>query len=238
MDGIYEFRGSFWPSHTNLDVPSVFRTELTGPYGGEARCQIKKSGLVVYYEPEGFDHDLFALRGFLQRLVDGIVDSICYLTGRFIQAVIEEVILPNGTECTYPSKVPQATHIDESKNLAEKTSRITELFSGESGTYLRLSLSDYTSALSNPHDTGFYCYRAIESIRQNFASKENSVADSWKLMRDGLDIKRENLDYIKSFSDDRRHGDVIEMNTEQRRKILVLTWGFISDYIDYLDGSV
>jgi len=235
---IYQFEGKIWPSNTTLDIPGQFGSTFDGAHSGQARGEVNDSKLVVYYEPNSSaSGPLRALRDFLQRFVDGVIDTISFLTGRHLEAKIESAVVPGGEKHSFESRIPEATHIGEDRNIAEETNRVTTQFEGQSGTYLRLALKDYRSALAHPFDTGFYCYRSIESIRQSFSSETAPDVESWETMRTELDIKRRNLDYVKEFADDRRHGDLVEMDNEERRRVLVLTWGFIWDFVGYLGGS-
>lgn len=89
---------------------------------------------------------------------------------------------------------------------------------------VRYALADLRSALESPDDTGFYCYRAIESIRHNYTEEsDKGDGDSWKRLREDLDVPRSEIDAFKMRADDRRHGRQLRAVSEDERRSALLT---------------
>lgn len=111
---------------------------------------------------------------------------------------------------------------------------IIQLANSEYGPYLRFSFSDLRESIKNPSQTGFFCFRAIESLRQYFVIKY-SLRDhqSWEKFRNCLNIERDKIDYIKNFSDPVRHGNRIHITSKERLKVMADTWDIVDNYVEY-----
>ena len=55
-------------------------------------------------------------------------------------------------------------------DLVEAVVDVRDKTSGPNGILLRRCFADLSSSLGDADDTGFYCYRAIESLRHHCAS--------------------------------------------------------------------
>ena len=100
--------------------------------------------------------------------------------------------------------------------------------------YLTLCLSDLREAIRSTKDIGFFCYRAIESLKRYFIDTqhlENDEKTAWDLFRSTLNIDRVKIDFIKQFADPVRHGGKKQFTTDEGRKILDYTWEIVDKYI-------
>jgi hypothetical protein len=82
-----------------------------------------------------------------------------------------------------------------------------------------LALSDLRRAISEPHDTVFHCYRAIETIRQEYiedADDRRDRIESWNRLRTAIGISRDELDWLKDLAEPRRHGKLVVQSHETR----------------------
>lgn len=77
-----------------------------------------------------------------------------------------------------------------------------------SNPFARSALADVRHALRFDEDCPFFCYRALDSLRQHYAQKAGmkSESNAWEAMRVDLEIDRKDIDAFKTFADTRRHG--------------------------------
>ncbi|MEF8842132.1 MAG: hypothetical protein V5A62_10985 [Haloarculaceae archaeon] len=238
MTDRYVFHGVIHPQRTGLDVPSkVVTTVQRGEHQGEAEVHINASIITVTFELEGRLERIDYLRELVENVVQSVVDPICFLTGLKFSPEITSVLYPNGESQTFRVKIDEVENAVTDGRVIDEVRRITSLYEGESGNYLRRAMADFHMALDAAHETGFYCYRAIESIKQNFHSEERSTAQSWRVMRNTLNIDRDDITYIKQFEDPRRHGDVRDISGQSRVEMLLLTREMILKFINYLSES-
>jgi hypothetical protein len=84
---------------------------------------------------------------------------------------------------------------------------------------VHLALSDLRRAISEPHDTVFHCYRAIETIRQEYipdADDRRDRVESWNRLRTAIGMSRDELDWLKDLAEPRRHGKLVIQSHETR----------------------
>lgn len=234
----YIFHGVIHPQRTGLDVPSkVVTTIQRGEHQGEAEVHINASIITVTFELEGRLESIDSLRELIENVVQSVVDPICFLTGVKLSPEITSVLHPNGESQTFGVKIDEVENAVTDGRIIDEIRRIMSLYDGESGNYLRLAMADFHMALDAAHETGFYCYRAIESIRQDFHSEERSTAQSWQVMRNTLNIDRDDITYIKQFADPRRHGDFRDISGQSRVEMLLLTRDMVLKFIDHLEEN-
>jgi hypothetical protein len=93
---------------------------------------------------------------------------------------------------------------------------------------VRAAIADLTRAIRSPLDTLFYCYRATESIRQQYLAQD-AQADagaarkaSWVAMREAAEIDEVELRWLEPFAASRRHGSLSAVTEQDRRRALQL----------------
>ena len=88
---------------------------------------------------------------------------------------------------------------------------------------VRLAIADLRRAISEPSDTVFHCYRAVESIRQEYTVQANDKKhrdESWNRLRETLTIPRDNLDWLRGFAERRRHREQVDVSHEIRGRAI------------------
>lgn len=98
-----------------------------------------------------------------------------------------------------------------------------------------LALADFRRAMRDAVGTGFFCYRAIESIKRGFGTGDD--AHAWERMRRDLRVKRDAIDYVKAHADTRRHGGARSVTDDDRGRLFRITKDIIDRYINYLLGD-
>jgi hypothetical protein len=99
------------------------------------------------------------------------------------------------------------------------------------------ALADFRSAIRVPLQTGFFCYRAIESMMQSVKIDGEKDAVSWDRLRTDLNVSRAAIDRIKAHADWARHGGLGELTDADRVMLLTTARSAIGRYLDYLVGG-
>lgn len=111
------------------------------------------------------------------------------------------------------------------------------LLSKQEGNYLRHALADVREAIKSPRDTGFFCYRAIESLKNCCAARNNLASDkdqAWELFRTTYQVEKDEIMFIKMFANHVRHGNYMmakPLSDAERAKIFEKAWNIINKYI-------
>jgi hypothetical protein len=82
---------------------------------------------------------------------------------------------------------------------------------------LTAALADLREAIRQPLATGFYCYRAIETLRRPFEQEGASTAENWQRFRGALRLDEEGLKALANHSKRERHGEQLPVITSEFR---------------------
>jgi hypothetical protein len=120
-----------------------------------------------------------------------------------------------------------------------KLENIVSTFGDRKGQYLQRCLADLREAIRAPKDTGFFCYRGIESLGQFFLQEMKAKDDkvSWELLRSELAVDRVEIETIKGFVDPIRHGGGGWISDSERANVFTLTWNIFNKFIKYANAG-
>ena len=224
----YRFHGIVTPEHDALNLVVSTPLDLVNPETGELEIrgtlEIKNANINVTFELTR-DFDLPSLRNRAEDFVRLFTNMLAYSWGFGYDCEIIGVYDEKGNHQLLGPSIPvlQASR-------GERPLTINQLMSIVM-TYplLRLALEDMREAMRSPIDTGFRCYRSIETMRRHFlpAGAEDDgkqKTQSWVDFRSALNIDRSWIDVVKPFSDIRRHGGDRSISDSERANLFVHTW--------------
>lgn len=234
----YVFTGLVHPERAHVRISSG-PLEVGFPDGThiEVKYKISWAQINVLVNSE-IERNIMDLRSIIEELVTAQVDFLGYKNGCGYQVEI--------TSCMDVKKktpIVFGVAVDEFHSEYQKAKDLPgfiENYHKEANLAftivpLRRALHDLTQAMRGPRDTGFYCFRSLETIRGHF--KENDDEDEiflWKKMGDFLNIDRSLSDYIREFAKPQRHGEIATMSDGQRIQILKYTRQVITRFIALL----
>jgi hypothetical protein len=102
--------------------------------------------------------------------------------------------------------------------------------------WVRRALVDFREAIRSYDDTPFFCFRAIEDLRQRFVSGEDSdVKRTWVEMATALKVSDDMREYVwkelRSLAMSARHGNAAQVTRESRTKMLRVAWDLIDRFV-------
>jgi hypothetical protein len=107
--------------------------------------------------------------------------------------------------------------------------------SGPSGIQIHRCFVDLISAIKHADDTGFYCYRAIESLRHHCAATHSLTgrekAAQWAKFREVSQTTLDEITPIKEAADGLRHGESDGAGASDRSALLAKTWSIVDRYL-------
>lgn len=187
------------------------------------------------------DINPWTLRNVLRRGVNSQLDMYGFVEGRAFDAEITAMIGPSGSEWVFEREIPVLFNKFDSDEAGEYINKMQALFEAAEAGYLHLSLRDFRLAITEPNETGFACYRAVESIRKHIQEihdipdDDDHRIDGWDKMHEELGTNKEDLIKIQQeFASERRHGGLELMTDEQREHAFLTTHDAICRYINYL----
>jgi hypothetical protein len=183
--------------------------------------------------------DVFDLRNMIASIIHHDLAILSFYTGYAYGFELTRVINRSlGVDQVFGIEIPAIENRQKAKSAEVRFSEIKSKTSGINGVYLNRCFSDLASAMKYHDDSPFYCYRAIESLR-NHCAAQNGLLDSddgtqWQKFREVSGRSREEIErYKKEYADQQRHGKPGKlMNDQDRAEMFLLTWDIVDAYLD------
>jgi hypothetical protein len=137
----------------------------------------------------------------------------------------------------YGNDIPVLAKRGAAIDLNVAANKLLPLCRGQNGPFLRRCFTDLSLAMRSAHDTGFYCFRAIESLKQSFPSSlpagNERDAEQWKAMAAAINASKEEMDLVRDFALPARHGVGKPVTDEERKQMFLKTWDIVERYVNY-----
>ncbi|MVZ88209.1 hypothetical protein GPZ74_30350 [Burkholderia pseudomallei] len=106
---------------------------------------------------------------------------------------------------------------------------------GESGVFLHRCLRDLITAMKDPDDVAFHCYRAVESLRQHCIATRSldpkDKATQWKTLREIAGCDESATRLLEKAAQAPRHGEPEVVPEADAVKLLTTVWAIADGYI-------
>lgn len=236
----YTFFGKVHPERCNVSIPE-FRAQieaLDNGITGELRYSISLSQVTATFNCVTPVSNIFTLKNYAEDAIRVALDALGYTLGCGYDLEIIQMIDSLGNH-----PVVFGVGISKLEKSASeaglKFENILDVFKDSKGGYLQRCLADLREAIRAPKDTGFFCYRAIESLRQYFIHETGARDEkvSWEELRSELGIHRTEIERVKTLADPVRHGYTVAITADQRDEITMLTWKIVNQFIKYANAG-
>ncbi len=231
----WTFFGRVLPNNVpiTLGVPLRGGAQVNDAYslGCEFEVRLHLGQLVVDANFSGQDLHLETMRNFIREQAEHLVALIGYKFGGTFDVEIlaasregtnDWAVFGNEIGCLVNARPDRFAPLQVDLFQAVLTNQ-----------YACLVLSDFQRAMRE--DTGFYCYRAIESMMQS-VKQDHGLTEkpAWARLRNDLKISQDSIYRVKDFADPVRHGKTKGMSDDDRAEILSTTDKIIDRFLRYL----
>lgn len=230
------FYGTVLPERAHLSIEfSLEFSHLSSGAIGIAKISIILNQVAVWVDSE-HDWDIFDLRNVVKTIVQDQLSMIGYLKGYAYDFHISRVLNQScSVNYVFGIDIPCIEERGRSIDLNEAMAELRKKTVGENGVFINRCFSDLISSMKSADDTAFYCYRAIESLRQH-CSKIHDLANAekseqWRKFREISGSDKQALIDIKEAADPLRHGDVTRLDAVEREKLFIGTWDVVEGYL-------
>lgn len=135
-------------------------------------------------------------------------------------------------------------------HLNEMVEKIRKVIgkSWDSEKFLRTCFRELNKAIRYSLDTPFHCLRALESLRHYCWSKYKINSENypknkwdwpnylekhqWKKFEELTGYNESDIDWKHTFAFDARHGNLKDITSEERKKIILKTWDIVDAFLD------
>jgi hypothetical protein len=204
-----------------LDVtnpPLTLRVGGTSAKDCTLRLLLAGSDVALHVTTSEVVEDVATLKNQIQTVTNAIFDGTTYYTGLVVTVEITSVILEHPWLARFENK---SEGVEREAHASALRHDIFFSLAIES-VDLRSALSDLREAIRSPNDTGFFSYRAVETIMQSF--RENAEEEPkrvWPRFRESLRISAEYVKAMTAFSTSNRHGVVVPVSAQAREELLI-----------------
>lgn len=232
----YFFHGVVLPERAQLSLEfGLTFSHLASGVRAAAKVSIVLNQVAVWVDSE-HSWDVHDLRNVVKNIVQSHLAMIGYLKGYAYDIEITRVLSKErGVDWVFGIDVPCIANRSHSDDWNEALLRLSDKTTGEHGVYLLRCFNDLVSAMKSADDTGFYCYRAVESLRHHCASvnglREANKAQQWKRFREVAEASERDIRFIKAAADPLRHGEPTGSSANDRVELFNQTWTIVDAYL-------
>jgi hypothetical protein len=230
----YTFFGRVHPERYGWGINEPFEVILNHYDGASSRHRMtiiaSQVDVTVYTDSA---ESVLDMKNRVSRLVRNLADAIGYVSGASLDVEMISCISPDGNSHVFNTAFDGliSHEVGTEENLKIFNTLIVQ--TGRSQ-FVRMALSDLRSAIREPLDTCVNCYRAVESIRQEYLEgspdKGADRKNSWKRLRDAVGVSEEELRWLEERATPRRHGNPIDATHAERERALRLAWRVVEEH--------
>lgn len=231
----YVFSGRTKPEGASFrfDVKDPpLRLSVKGIEDTECKLSLLLSGAIYFavtVETVKEIADIATFRNQITTVCKSIYDAATFLSGAAISVELTSLTeVETSRFWTFRDEVPEISQSAHERPLS------TEEFINLAlvNVYLRSALSDLSEAVSSPNDTGFYCYRAVETLMQDFKEEgETESKHAWPRLRSSLQVTQEWIRPLTENSTSNRHGELRALSGTDRMFLMKRSWTLVYRFV-------
>lgn len=232
----YLFHGVVLPERAQLSLQfSLHFSHVTSDVNGVAKVSVILNQVAVWVESD-YEWDIFDLRNVVKNLVQNHLAMIGYLKGYAYDFEVTRVLNQSlGIDYVFGIDIPCLAERGKLINVQDALVKLRDKTIGPNGVFLYRCFNDLVSSMKHADDTGFYCYRAIESLRHHCAAVNDlssaKKCKQWEKFREVSGCDEQTLRAIQVAADPLRHGETVGISSEDREKLLTSTWDVVDAYL-------
>lgn len=234
----YILKGIVHPQRATLSLSRPIKEKVTHLSSKKELCielNIVVNQITIWIESTE-EWNLDDLRNIGRAFTITICSILTFIYGYYYEVeIIQMLYKEKGTDHIFGIDTPCISNRDSIKDFKAKFEDIINITNGKLGIYLQRCFKDLNSALKDTEDTAFYCFRAIESLKQHCKEKfnisENNEVAQWKKLSEICGYDKSYIDIIKNGAKVLRHGGYVGHTEEERIEFLTKTWNVVEGFI-------
>ena len=219
----YTFHGIVHPERAKFKIAGVPILKVKMPtinFEGTVTFTVRDAVLKLEFTTEAdlreYDSEnIFAsLKNDLGEHARFLIDSFCYVNSfNYDVEIISVECTALDFKRTFNVKLEEDVEVDDI-NAAEFIVKILGLVAQDPNTiFLKNVFADFRRGIKYPHMSGFYFYRAVETI------KTHAFNDDWFAMNTVLGFEKSHYDDLNKFRKPNAHGEYPSITEDERLKL-------------------
>jgi hypothetical protein len=240
LKNMYVFYGRVLPERRDVDIERrFFFQEMHNEFGvikGRVHFEVSNSQVVACVYNDQIIEEIYTFRNGILELISFNLHALGFVKGIPLDVDITCVFDSTKGETIFF----ETTTIKEAKPISahkEEALLNLQIVDDRIPMHIRIALSDYNAALRSVQDTGFHCYRVVESLMHchrllnDGDITKNARPEDWQnflnFIRTPESVKRK----IESHAWFERHGKPNVISSDNREWLLEYTWYIIDNFV-------
>lgn len=226
---VYTFTARVHPERYGFGMDGLPELVASHPDGSRSifRFQLAWSQMTVLVLTDSEDVVILDLKNTVNRLARVALDALGFIWAAGLDLEMMSCTDPFGTTHVFNTAFDGLRDEEgPERSRGEHQTMNLLIIQGHSSPNVRLALADLRNAIREPTDTSANCYRAVESIRQEYLSSEspgsNSIKQSWIRLREATGVEESELRWLEDLATPRRHGASVDVTHADRERALRL----------------
>jgi len=180
------------------------------------------------------DWDIFNLRNIVKSWGNDIISIFAFLVGHGYELEIRQILCEEKQiDHVFGIDNPYIKSRNEGVDIPAKVIEIIKKTSGESGLFLKRCLNDLAMALKHADDTAFYCFRALETLKQlcKYEYGIEQEREQWEKLSEITGFGKDHIEILRKEAFPARHGDISLSDSNKRQKLLEGTWDVVEAFV-------
>lgn len=234
----YTFIGIVLPERAQMSLSFNHDITLGDGASGHINCSVINNQLLAVMTIDS-EMDVLSLRNLTHLMIQNHFSAVGFYTGHYYDVRIERVYNDDlSLNYVYGIENRDIKDFWGEIDLLDLMNQYTHKASGQQGIFINRCLGDLMNALKNVEDAAFFCYRAIETLRNHNSLRENLINVSetrqWESFRNNAHCERAEIEFAKKYADDLRHGRPVALSGEEIREVLINTWSVVRKYYEII----
>jgi len=230
----YIFSGRIHPERYNWGIDKPYEVIVVHHDDASSRMRIAIAHSQVNVTVHtNASEPVLDMKNRVTRLVRNLADALGFVTSASLDVEIISCIAPDGSShvfnTAFDGLIQHVVGSAESQRIFNAL-----IVQAARSQFVRMALSDLRSAIREPLDTCANCYRAVESIRQEYLEgnpdKGTPRKDSWIRLRDAVGVDEAEVRWLEERSIPRRHGEPMDVTHAERKRALRLAWRVVEQH--------
>ncbi|WP_312217269.1 hypothetical protein [Pantoea vagans] len=238
MEFKYTFVGVVLPERAQLSYNFNLKMGLSGGGEGSFRCSIVNNQVLAIMTLSE-EVDIFTLRNIAHYNIQSNLSLLRYYSGIFYDVKIDRIYNEDLTvDYVYGVANEDIQRFWGNIDISEMIYQFRPKTTGTAGVLFNRALNGLMNALRSADDAVFFCYRAIESLRNHnsvlYSITNKKDLHHWESFKSNSGCTRQEIDEVKRYADDLRHGKPVAITADEVKHILFTTWGIVRKYLGSL----
>lgn len=234
-ENTYILKGIVHPERAQISMgPIKFELHhLATGNNASVRLNVVLNQVTVLVQSQS-DWDIFDLRNLAKQVVADHLAVVGYIKGYAYDVEIRQILnLAREVDYVYGIDIPCIEKRNKDKDLGSEITKIMAHLNDTEGIFVKRCLNDLAMSMKHPDDTAFYCFRALESLKQFCRVKFNLEEESkqWEKLSEITGFGKEDIKFIRDLAFPSRHGDVVSITSEDRKSVFLKTWDIVDAFL-------